>query len=288
MKKIIILFLFIQTTLGWTQSQNTLSAYFNRPLNCPLRFSHLSQLRDSIQSLTAALGNGCTKSGQQALNQLNSSVGNLEGMASSWSTYQGTDQKAQNAILAKNASQVLGSLNIITSNSACFYDIRSRGALPVVADVVMSISQIGLLIPSATGVMAATGGHIAGSALKIINELVKKKFNWNKPEERRSFLQLNCAFFDNRQVIEEMGVFNPETKVFKEKLLEDMQRERLQLIKVQKQQELTIRKAENSLDIEIAGIKAAKEQGLNPLLKRKLDELSANLSGRPSDYSAKW
>ena len=150
------------------------SAYFDRPLNCPLRFSNLSGLRDQIQTLTSSLGNGCTQNGQQALKQLNSSVGNLEGIATTWSTQQGTDQKAQNAQLAKNASQVLGSLNIITSNTECFYDIRSRGALPVVSDIVMSLSQLGLLIPSTTGTLVATGGYLAGSGIKIIHELVKK------------------------------------------------------------------------------------------------------------------
>jgi hypothetical protein len=289
MKKIISLILLFQVTLAFSQ-ENTgyISAYFERPLSCPLRFSNLSELRDRVQALAATLGNSCTQSGQQALNQLNSSVSNLEGIATTWSTQQGTDQKAQNAQLAKNAGQVLGSLNIITSNQACFYDIRSRGALPVIADIVMSLSQLGLLIPSATGTMVATGGFIAGSGLKIINELVKRKFNWNKPEERRAFLQLNCAFFDNRRVIEEMGLFNPETKMFREKLSVGLKKERLQLIKIQKEHEKAIISNEALLNKELASIPSINQAGINPLLSNKLDELTANLSSRPGDYAAKW
>lgn len=289
MKIILLVTLMLQASLSFSQDKSKyVSAYFERPISCPLRFSNLSTLRDQVQVLTASLGSGCTQSGQQALNQLNTSVSNLEGIATSYSTMQGTDAKAQNAQLAKNASQVLGSLNIITSNNACFYDIRARGALPVVADVVMSLSQLGLLIPSVTGTFVAAGGYMVGSGLKIVNELVKKKFNWNKPEERRAFLQLNCAFFDNRRIMEEMGLFNPETKQFRDKLTHGLKKERLQLVKLQKDYEVTNLKNEKLLDKELMSIPGIANLGLNPLLTRKLDELSASLASRPSDYAAKW
>lgn len=264
------------------------SGYFERPVSCPLRFSKLSHLRDQVQTLVASLGSGCSQNGQQALNQLNTSVANLEGIATSWSTFQGTDEGAQRAQLAKNASQVLGSLNIITSNNACFYDIRSRGALPVISDIVMSLSQLGLLIPTVTSTIVATGGYVVGSGLKIIHQLVKKKFNWNKPEERRAFLQLNCAFFDNRRTMEEMGLFNPETRTFREEVLVNLKKERLELIKLQRQYEADALKIESELDLHIFSIPGARESGVNPLLKRKLDELSAVLATKPVDYPMKW
>jgi hypothetical protein len=264
------------------------SPYFERPVSCPLRFSNLSQLRDQVQALTAAMGNGCSQNDQQALKQLNSSVGNLEGIATSFSAYQGTDQKAQNAVLAKNAGQILGSLNIITSNNSCFYNIRSRGALPVISDIVMSLSQLGLLIPSTSGATVAAGGYLAGSGMKIINELVKKKFNWNRPEDRRAFIQLNCAFFDNRRVMEEIGLFNPQTNSFKDQLLFDLKKEKLQLIKIQKFHEQELKKLELTLGAELSSIPTSKEQGLNPILKQKLDELSIQLATKPADYSSKW
>lgn len=289
MKLTLLFALLLQVTHAYSQEKSKyISAYFERPVSCPLRFSNLSTLRDQVQVLTASLGSGCTQSGQQALNQLNTSVSNLEGIATSYSTMQGTDAKAQNAQLAKNASQVLGSLNIITSNNACFYDIRARGALPVVADVVMSLSQLGLLIPSVTGTFVAAGGYMVGSGLKIVNELVKKKFNWNKPEERRAFLQLNCAFFDNRRIMEEMGLFNPETKQFRDKLTFGLKKERLQLVKLQKDYETNNLQNEKLLDKELMSIPGINSAGYSPLLTRKLDELSANLASRPSDYAAKW
>lgn len=283
----IVLMLVSISNLG-AQEHSLISGYFERPLNCPLRFSNLSQLRDQIQALAATLGNECSQSGQQAINQLRSSVANLEGIASTFTTFQGADQKAQNAQLAKNAGQVLGSLNIITSNNSCFYDIRSRGALPVISDIIMSISQLGLLVPSTTGALVATGGYIAGSGMRIIHELVKKRFNWNRPEERRSFLQLNCAFFDNRRVMDEMGLFNPETTSFKEKLLFDLRKERSLLIQNQKQFEKQLQQIELQLDNEISQLEEARERGVSLKLKRQLELLIQNLPGRPSDVASKW
>jgi hypothetical protein len=288
MKHLILLVLIFTSFSVAAQKPALISGYFERPLNCPLRFSNLSQLRDQIQTLTASLGNECSQSGQQALNQLRTSVANLEGIASTFTTFQGTDQRAQNAQLAKNAGQVLGSLNIITTNNACFYDIRARGALPVMSDIIMSISQLGLLVPSTTGALVATGGYIAGSGMKIINELVKKKFNWNRPEERRAFLQLNCAFFDNRKVMEEMGLFNPETSSFKEQLLYDLKKERSVLLHGQKQFENQLKEIENQLDSEISKLEEAQAMGVSLKLKKQLELMIQNIQSRPGDVASKW
>lgn len=260
------------------------SKYFQRPLNCPLRFSNLSNLRDQVQMLVSALGNNCN---QQAINQLNSSVANLEGIANTFKTYNSTSDATNTTQYAKNVGQILGSINVITSNNACFYDIRSRGFLPVLADVIMSTSQLGLLIPSGTGQALAAGGYIAGSGIKIINELVKKKFNFDKPEERKAFIQLNCAFFDNRRVMEESGIFNPETEQFRDELVSELRKERIMLLRAQKRNEKAITELEDTLLKAVESIPSAKEKGLDPALLRKLDEVVTNAGKRPGDISEK-
>ena len=278
-------FLFIQPQAS---AQELNYGYFERPLSCPIRFSNLTELRDKIQTLSSSLGTDCSQSNQQALGQLRTSVANLEGIASTFSTFQGSDERAQNLQLARNANQVLGSLNIITSNNSCFYDIRSRGALPVISDVIMSVSQIGLLVPSTTGTLVATGGYIAGSGMRIIGELLKKKYNWNKPEERRAFLQLNCAFFDHRRVMEEAGMFNPESETFRHELLARLKRERLKLLSAQETAKSALEKAEENLDSEFAVLPQTKSSGVSFKLQRLLEELVARLGVRAADYPSKW
>jgi hypothetical protein len=258
--------------------------YFQRPMSCPLRFSQLSGFRDQVQLLAASLGSHCN---QQAISQLNANVANLEGIANTFNNYNSNDGAKASTLYAKNLGQILGSINLITSNNSCFYDFRARGFLPVLSDIIMSTSQLGLLVPNASGQAVAAGGFIAGSGIKIINELLKKKFNNNKPEERRAFIQLNCAFFDNRRVMEESGIFNPETEQFREELVTELRRERLEILKSQKRNEDLIRDLDISLSEAINSIPSAKDRGLNPTLARNIDEILNSVGKRPSDYSEK-
>lgn len=260
------------------------SRYFKRPLNCPLRFSSLSDLRDQVQSLVASLSKNCS---QQAIQQLNSNVANLEGIANTFNSYSNTTDATSSAQYAKNVGQILGNINLITSNNACFYDIRSRGFLPVVADVIMSTSQLGLLVPSGTGQAVAAGGYIAGSGIKIISELLKKKFNFDKPEERRAFIQLNCAFFDNRRVMDESGIFNPETEDFRAELIAELRKERIELIRSQRRNEKAIEEVDLALAEAIAAVPEASDRGLDPKLSRLMNEIVQKLGRRPGDISEK-
>jgi hypothetical protein len=261
--------------------------FFKRPLSCPLRFSSLSSIRDQVQSLVAVLGNGCTQNGQQAINQLNANVSNLEGIANSYNNYNNSTDATSSAQYAKNVGQILGNINLITSNNACFYDIRSRGLLPVLSDVVMSVSQLGLLIPSTQGATVAAGGYVIGSGIKIINELLKKKFNFEKPEERRAFIQLNCAFFDNRRMMEESGIFNPESDDFRDQIVSQLRLERIDILKAQRRNEKAILELDDTLNAAINSLPMARVMGLNPAYLRRLDEILATLGKRPADYAEK-
>ena len=261
------------------------SAFFERPVSCPLRFSSMAALRDQVSTLVQSLGNGCNEAGKQALGSLSSNVSNLEGIANSWSTYQ--EQEASESQMAKNLTQILGSLNIITDNTSCFYDVKNRGALPVVADVVTSITQLGLLVPSAPGITLAAGGYLAGTGLKIIDQLLKKKFNFNRPEERRAFLQLNCAFFDGRRMMDESGLFNPETPSFRTVLSMTMKKERLELIKQQRQEEQKIIMMEKQINNTTANLPIALKDNMDPVLLRELDDLIAALNSRAAEYPTK-
>jgi hypothetical protein len=280
---ILLFFAFIQMAQALTVDQR----FFERPLSCPLRFSQLSQFREQVQMLVSALGPACAQNGQQALGQLNASVSNLENIASSWSNYSNPDPVTANTQFAKNLNHILGSLNVITSNNSCFYDIKTRGVLPVLADVIMSVSQLGLLVPSVQGMLIASGGYVAGTGLKIISELFKKKFNFNRPEERKAFLQLNCAFFDNRRIMEESGIFHPETQVLREKMVQDLKAERILLLRQQSAAEQSVKELEETLKVGIAFMPIAQQKGLSLTLGDMLDEINVGLAKRPNDYSEK-
>jgi hypothetical protein len=250
-----------------------------------LRLSNLSSLRDQVQLLTSSLGPECAKNG--TVNSLSSSVTNLEGISTSFSNYE-KDEVTQETQYAKNLNQLLGGLNTLTSNTACLYDIKSRGLLPVISDVVMSVSQLGLLVPSGTGMMLAAGGYIAGSGLKIVNELIKDKFNFNKSEDRKSFIQLNCAFFDSRRAMEESGIFDLATEAYRQEFAAKLRKERASLLKEQRERAATVTKAETAINDALKSVDGAQEKNLDPVLLKQMDDLSTALASKPGDYAAKW
>lgn len=272
-------------TAGAQADSTTITGFFERPVSCPLRLSNLSSLRDQVQLLTSSLGPECAKNGTAA--NLNSTVANLEGITTTFNNYN-SDEKTQETQYAKNVNQLLGGLNTLTSNTACLYDIKSRGLLPVISDVVMSVSQLGLLVPSGTGMMLAAGGYVAGSGLKIVNELIKDKFNFNKSEDRRSFIQLNCAFFDSRRTMEEAGIFDLATEAYRQEFAAKLRKERAQLLKEQRERNQAVGKMEGIINESIKSLDEAQERNLDPILLKQMDELASNLSSRPGDYASKW
>lgn len=261
--------------------------FFERPVSCPLRLSNLSALRDSIQILHASLGPDCAQNSQGALNSLTSSMTNLEGITNTFNTYSNGDS-ASDTTYAKNVNQILGSLNVITSNTQCVYDIRKRGMLPVLSDVIMSVSQLGLLVPSGTGLMVSAGGYVAGSALKIINELIKDKFNFNRPEDRKTFMQLNCSFFDARKAMEEAGIFDLATDEYRKEYAAKLRRERAELIKEQRRRNDMIGQMDTQINEVFRSLPEAGRRNFDPNLLKKLDELSTLLGSHPGDYAKKW
>lgn len=264
-----------------------INAFFERPVSCPLRLSNLSGLRDSIQLLHASLGPDCANNSQGALTSLNSSVSNLEGITNTFNTYNKNDSTSDSQY-AKNVNQILGSLNVITSNTECVYDIRKRGLLPVVSDVVMSVSQLGLLVPSGTGMMLSAGGYVAGSALKIINELIKDKFNFNKPDDRKTFMQLNCSFFDARKSMEESGIFDLATDEYRQEYAAKLRRQRAELIKEQRRRAEAVGQMETAINTMFKSLPEAQEKNLDPNLLKKLDNVATLLAAKPGDYATKW
>ena len=65
--------------------------------------------------------------------------------------------------------------------------------------------------------LAVAGGGIAlSSVLNIINNLFNKRFDFERTEDRQTFIQLNCAFYDIRKDIQQSGFLDVKTKMHEE------------------------------------------------------------------------
>lgn len=105
-------------------------------------------------------------------------------------------------------NQVFNTINSITANSDCLLNVKDRGLLPVLADVMTSAGLMAALTPTPNGLVLGMGGLTIGSSLKVLIRLFQLPFNWQKTSDRKQFLDLNCSFFDVRRDIEAAELFD--------------------------------------------------------------------------------
>ncbi|MBF0206374.1 MAG: hypothetical protein HQK53_05745 [Oligoflexia bacterium] len=127
------------------------------------------------------------------------------------------------SLTLQQTQQALNVLSNIATNEQCVYDIRERGLIPVIADMITNFSQLSMLASTPNilagqplgnpyGIMVAAGGTAVGSIMKIIHNLFKPKFNWEKFEDRKQFVDLVCSFYNTRMELENMQFFRTKTK----------------------------------------------------------------------------
>ncbi len=128
-----------------------------------------------------------------------------------------------------NIDSALGTLPNLSAKEKCEYSIKEQGLLPVIADVILNVSQLGLITPvsmgmndqasaswTSGGLMIAAGGALLSSTLNVIHLLFKNRFDWDKAEDRDSFVQLNCSYHDLRNQLITSGAIHIGTKKVEE------------------------------------------------------------------------
>ena len=184
----------------------------NRPQKCPLRSEmRLSGIQQQLESIATALKYGeCYDRNRELIDGFetllsddNQLFANLPWNEPNISPIEAGELENQ-ALLRRQ--QVFTVLKTVSGDDACLYNVRKRGLLPVVADVVTNIGQVSALIPSMNGFYLSASAVSLGTALKIIVSIFGSKFDWKDINERRQFLQLNCNFFDLRRELESAEV----------------------------------------------------------------------------------
>lgn len=140
-------------------------------------------------------------------------------------------------------SNVMNYLGKISQDDDCVNNLKKQGFLSVLANIVTSIGQTSLLVPSPSGFLFSAAGIGFGSTLKVIAGLFKSRFNWSSSEERTQFQELNCSFFDLRREIEKTQVFETTVQTRKEKI--DAIKEQISLIEAYKNKLISEQKEAN-------------------------------------------
>ena len=114
--------------------------------------------------------------------------------------------------------QSLSTFSTLAEKAECQYSLREQGALSIMSDVIQSVSGLGLLVPNEYGFVAAAGGMAVGSILKLIDTMLKSKYDWKKEEDRNTFIKYNCSFFDIKDQMDRAGIVSVRTDMHKQEI----------------------------------------------------------------------
>ncbi|MBF0359433.1 MAG: hypothetical protein HQK49_00385 [Oligoflexia bacterium] len=226
---------------------NPFSTGRNRRLsNCPMVGTKGQDILEKLTKISSVLqSTKCASKNKEVVENFGSIVKEMDGFVSKTSDLFGgknnsssntqsssttTGNNSNNTTEAYSgqkyvfqAQKALEILSSVATNEQCAYDIRERGLVPVVADMVTNFSQLALVAsaPSVTvgspagnpyALAIAAGGAAAGSIMKILYSVLKPKFNWDKFEDRKQFVDLVCTFYSTRMELEDLQFFRLKTK----------------------------------------------------------------------------
>lgn len=213
-----------------TSSVEELIAQYNvkvdRPKTCPLESKKLSDTLTKLESLKSALKDNCLTDKNEKLNDILNSFKSLETdlqknnlidktleEAVSDSVNGDTKTEGLNGV---KFSTIFNNVNSLIKKKQCNLD--DGRVLQSIADFVYDSTQLGLVAGNQAGAIIAGGGLIVSSSLKLIDMILKQRFDFEKIADRQSFIKINCSFYDIRNTLESEGILEVENSRSREDL----------------------------------------------------------------------
>ena len=196
-----------------------------RPKFCPLSSSRNDVILGSVKNIEAIFKDDCLDNMQGTLDQVLTGAGDIqtsindlrvsdgEEVIDSSSSVDDALKPVTNVtgdLSGEQMSSLVNGLNTLFSKNKCS-NLDDTSFLENSANIIQNFSQFGLYSPSPTGVSVAYGGLVVGSILKFINNLFEGRFDFEKDEDRVTFIKLNCSFYDVRIKMQEAGIIDIST-----------------------------------------------------------------------------
>ncbi len=178
----------------------------SRPQHCPLYQSTGKGFSEKLHQLALALQ--ATKCGQYTdgfLGSFSSSVAKLGQMHTTIETDEAVSASGAfdpDPLHYRNVHDMIGSLSGLVSDARCALDIKERGLIPVIAEILGSASVASLYVPNQHAYLGGLAGLGVTSLLKIIASLLQPNFDMNVTRDRENFIRLACSFHDVRSDLE--------------------------------------------------------------------------------------
>ncbi len=185
---------------------------FSRPASCPLQISKHLNILTKLESIKILFKNTCFSDFEEQFTAILDGARDLEASLGETSNI-GTDETVTSLKDLENSEKVakiFNGLSDIYSKNKCV--VQSERILVTIADIISDVSRFGALASNKTGNLVFAGGAGASATLLLLNEVLKRGFKFQDKNYRRSFIKLNCAFYDVRNDMEAKGLFTIKTK----------------------------------------------------------------------------
>lgn len=177
---------------------------FIRPEACPMASKNYKDILAKIESIRSLFKDPSCLGDETSLEQTyNDLVETSTGIQEQLSTL-GVEGEQSMPVNGAAINSLFSGLNTLFFQNSC--ELIDKNVLEQGADFAQNFAQLGLLMPNNNGITITGGGLALSGILKLINNLFTKKFNFENNSERRSFIKLNCAFYDIRRDIEKSGL----------------------------------------------------------------------------------
>ena len=200
----------------------------DRPDSCPLESKQNIDILGKINNIKTLFKDDCLDKDQSRLDEVLQGAESIQAELDKISKEK-EDQKEEEAALevgsispaevdvagvildGKQVADIFGGISKIYDERSCKGLLDNSNLLEKTSDMIVDIAKIGLLVPNTQVLFMAGGGIALSSVLNIINNLFNNRFNFEKTEDRQSFIKLNCAFYDIRKDIEKSGFLDVKT-----------------------------------------------------------------------------
>ena len=200
----------IKKNINYLRKRNPTS--FSRPASCPLQISKHLSILTKLESIKILFKNTCFSDFDEEFAAILDGARDLEATLKEASN-NGTNTNVPPAKDIENSEKVakiFNGLSDIYSKNKCA--VRNDRILVTLAEIISDVSRFGALTSGKTGNLVFAGGAGASATLLLLNEVLKKWFKFQDKNYRRSFIKLNCAFYDVRNDMEAKGLFTIKTK----------------------------------------------------------------------------
>ena len=196
---------------------------YERPNSCPLESRKYVDLMSKTEAIKEAIKGNCLKAEAAKKSEVltsiktlqdnmksNASVASFNGL----SDFFKEDKNSNNVVNGHQISSVLTNINSLIKNGQC--DMEDGSILQSTADLIYGSTQLGVLSGNPSGLVVAGGGFVVSSALRLIDLIIKQRFDFEKPADRISFIKLNCSFYEIRRELDTVGALDLENSTTRE------------------------------------------------------------------------